>query len=218
MADIVWPGDLKPYRVMFYLQPHVGGSESPLTRVRKTYGLSAPRWIARLSFRGGYSGAPRRGEAAGFGPRLDAMIADLEGGLNLAVFHDFRRRLPLQPQFRASPLAISAASKGDTTLSISGFVPNTVAYSIGDYIGGVDDRPHIVRGGELTAGAGSILADAEGVAVVSIKPPLAQDVAAGTPPGLGTGRFQLVSPDAGENETTVGQSVEYVLDFVEDLN
>lgn len=218
MVDIAWPADLAPYRVTFYLQPHVGGSESPLTRVRKVYGLSAPRWVARMSFRAGYHGAPRVGEAEGFGPRLDALIADLEGGLNVAVFHDFRRPRPIQPSNVVSALRAAAAVKGADELTVGGFAPNSIAFSAGDYIGIGDERPHLVTGGDITTGAGTIMADATGVATVRFRPPLAAPVEADTLlTWPATGRFQLVSSDAGDNETTVGQLVEYVLDFVEDL-
>jgi len=223
MADIIWPADLAPYRVMFYLQPHVGGSESPLTRVRKVYGLSAPRWIARLTFRGGYDGAPRHGQTDGFGPRLDSLIADLEGGLNKAVFHDFRRPRPLQRQSRTASLTARAAVKGATYIRVDGLAPYSVAFSLGDYVGG-DGRPHIVSAaatiaaGGAISGAGTILADATGSAIVGFKPPLRADIAAGTVLQWPvTGRFMLTDADAGQNETSVGEITEYTLDFTEDL-
>lgn len=223
MADIPWPADLAPYRVMFYLQPHIGGSESPLTRVRKVYGLSAPRWIARMTFRGGYAGQPRYGETGGFGPRLDSLIADLQGGLNKAVFHDWRRPAPLHPQNRVAALTARAAVKGATSMRVDGFAPYSVAFGMGDYIGG-DGRPHIVSAaatiaaGGTISGAGSILADGSGSAIVGFNPPLSVAIAAGTVLQWPvTGRFTLNSEDAGQNETEVGDVTEYTLDFAEDL-
>jgi hypothetical protein len=223
MADIIWPSDLSPYRVMFYLQPHVGGSESPLTRVRKVYGLSAPRWIARLTFRGGYAGAPLLRDAAGFGPRLDSLIADLQGGLNKAVFHDFRRPRPLRPQSTVAALTARATVKGATAMRVDGFAPYSVAFGVGDYIGG-DGRPHIVSAAATIAagggvsGAGTILADATGSALVGFNPPLSSDIAAGAIMRWPvTGRFALTGDDAGQNETDVGDVTEYTLDFMEDL-
>ncbi len=223
MADIAWPADLVPYRVMFYLQPHIGGQESPFTRTRKVYGLSAPRWIARLTFRGGYEGAPLTGNAAGFGPRLDSLIADLQGGLNKAVFHDFRRPRPLQAQQIAAALTIDAAPAGASFVVMRGFAPRGRAFSAGDYIGG-DGRPHIVSlaatlvAGGTVSGAGTILADATGAAIIGINPPLSQAISGGALPRWPvTGRFELTGEDAGQNETTVGEASEYTLDFVEDL-
>lgn len=222
-GDINWPADLAPYRVMFYLQPHVGGAESPITRVRKVYGLSAPRWIARMTFRGGYAGAPRLRDTAGFGPRLDSLIADLQGGLNKAIFHDFRRPMPLQPQARVAALTARAAVKGAAALTVDGFAPGGVAFSLGDYVGG-DGRPHIVSAaatiaaGGVVSGAGTIYADASGSAVVGINPPLSADVTAGTVLRWPVpGRFTLNSEDAGQNETEVGAATEYTLDFSEEL-
>lgn len=223
MADILWPDDLAPYKVQFYLQPHVGGQESPLTRTRKVYGLSAPRWLARLTFRGGYDGIPIFGDADGFGPRLDSLIADLEGGLNKAVIYDFRRPRPLRPLPLIAPLTYAAAGIGSTIVAVAGFSPNAKAFSVGDYLGG-DGRPHIVSlanttaGGGIVTGAGAIMADGAGVAIVGIRPPLSAAITAGTPLAWpATGRFELTSEDAGANETEVGRMTEYTLDFTEDL-
>ena len=229
MADVVWPEDLTPYRVMFYLQPHVGGPESPLTRTRKVYGLSAPRWVARLTFRGGVDGIPVLHSPAGFGPRLDALIADLEGGLVKSWFHDFRRARPVRSVTRSGPLVLaSAASAGATFVAIAGFAPNAVALSVGDYVGGDqpgwDGRPHLVSeaatraAGGTVAGAGSVMANGSGVAIVGFKPALAAGVGAGTAVTWPVrGRFTLTSEDAGQNESTVGEAADYVLDFVEEL-
>ncbi|WP_298808898.1 hypothetical protein [uncultured Sphingomonas sp.] len=224
MVDIAWPRDLAPYRVSFYLQPHVGGQESPITRTRKTYGLSAPRWVARLTFRGGYDGAPRPREAAGFGPRLDSLVTDLAGGLNIAVFHDWRRPLPVQGlSVRAALTVAEMALAGASSMKVAGFSPRAVAVSAGDYIGG-DQRPHIVSlaatqaAGGIVSGTGSVMVGADGVATIGFNPPLSADVPAGTVMQWPvTGRFQLVAEDAGENETEVGGPTEYALDFVEDL-
>ena len=223
VADLLWPADLVPYKVAFYLQAHVGGSESPLTRVRKTYGLSAPRWIARLSFRGGYDGAPVFGDPEGFGPRLDSIIADLRGGEVKAVFHDFRRPSPLRPRSVDQAVTFAAAAKGATFIVLRGLSPGSIAASAGDYFGG-DGRPHIVSiaatiaAGGIVTGAGSVMTGADGTAKIGINPPLSAAIANGAVlPALATGRFQLTSDDAGQNETEVGQPTEYTLDFVEDL-
>lgn len=223
MVDIVWPADLMPYRVQFYLQAHTGGQESPFTRTRKTYGLSAPRWIAKLTFRAGYDGAPLHGDPAGFGARLDGLIADLKGGLVKTLFHDFRRPRPLQGQQVVQPLAFEAAAKGATFVAIRGFAPHSRAFSVGDYVGG-DGRPHLVSiaatiaAGGVTTGAGTIMADETGRAVVGINPPLSAAIEAGAGPQWPVrGRFELPNNDAGQNETEVGEMTEYTLDFIEAL-
>lgn len=223
MVDIAWPADLQPYKVAFYLQPHVGGQESPITRTRKTYGLSAPRWLARLTFRAGYDDAPRFNDALGFGARLDGLIADLEGGLNIAVFHDFRRPRPMQPVSVTQTLVFDAAPAGATSVTIRGFFPNSVALSVGDYLGG-DGRPHLVShaatiaAGGIVTGAGSIPADPAGKAIIGIKPPLSAPIAAGSEVAWpATGRFELASEDAGANETEIGGVTEYALEFREKL-
>lgn len=224
MVDLAWPADLAPYKVAFYLQPHVGGQESPITRTRKVYGLSAPRWIARLTFRGGCDGLPVVGDQSGFGARLDALIADLDGGLNNAVFHDWRRPRPARALSVTGALLIAAAPAGATSITVTGFAPRSAALSIGDYVGG-DGRPHLVSAaatiaaGGVVSGAGTLMANATGAVVVGIKPPLCAPIAAGTSLRWPvTGRFQLVGEDAGQNEAEVGQPVEYTLDFVEALS
>lgn len=223
MADLDWPADLVPYRVAFYLQPHVGGQESPLTRTRKVYGLSAPRWVAKLTFRGGYAGDPLGGDQAGYGPRLDAMLADLEGGLNRVLIWDFRRPRPARAQRIVQELACQAVPAGASGVAVAGFAPGSVAFSVGDYLGG-DGRPHIVTraatlaAGGVMSGVGHVVADAGGVAVVGFTPPLRAPIADGAPlPWPVTGRFRLTSDDAGQNETAVGDLTEYPIDFVEDL-
>ncbi|MES2494640.1 MAG: hypothetical protein V4618_00870 [Pseudomonadota bacterium] len=212
MADIEWPGGVVPFRVSYYLQPHVGGTESPFNRQRKTYELSAPRWLCRLSFRGGYDGPSG---AAAMGAYLDALIVQLRGGVNRVPIHDFRR-----PTWRRSRwgrpvvtnagLANEAAVKGATSIVVTGYAAHSYAYGVGDYIGG-DGRSHLVRA--------DAWADEFGKATVSFDPPLAADVAASAAIySEVTSWFTLVGDDAGMNETEVGELTPYTLDFIEDLN
>lgn|GEM_PF-2171208 len=228
MAEIAWPKGLFPYKTMFYLQPHIGGQESPLTRTRKVYGLSAPRWVARLTFRAGhgydgedlYSGmGPRGDDPAFYAARLDALIAQLQGGLNLIRFHDFRRPRPQSYLTAYAPpvMTVSAAPAGATSIVVQrghgGIGP-----SIGDYIGG-DGRPHIVTAISPRVGSMSSIAGPDGIVTVDFQPPLSLPIAGGTPLEFGpiTARFRLISEDAGANEGEVGQPIEYVLDFTEEL-
>lgn len=215
MSVPAWPADLAPYKVAFYLQAHRGGTESPFTRVGKFYALSAPRWIAKLTFRGGYDGL-NGDDAAGYGPRLDALLADM-GGLAQVQLWDWRRPAPLVPQqvTSGSVLTIAAAGVGATSVTVHGFTPGSLAFSTGDYLGCGDLRPHIVTAPSY--------ADSSGSAVVSFKPAMSVAIAAGTPaitsqvPGI----FRLAqdgADDAGMNETEVGVLTEYALSFVEDLN
>ncbi|WBH17050.1 hypothetical protein [Sphingomonas radiodurans] len=152
------------------------------------------------------------------------MIADLEGGLNIAVFHDFRRPVPLgRMSLISAPTVAEATAVGSSSIKVGGFAPGAPALCVGDYIGG-DGRPHLVSramtiaAGGVVAGAGTIVADASGAATIGFKPPLSAAVEAGTVLTWPvTGRFELISEDAGANETGVGGISEYVLDFVESL-
>ncbi len=224
MVDIIWPADLVPYRVAFYLQPHVGGTESPFSRTTKKYGLGSPRWLARLTFRGGYDGIPMLRAAGGFGARLDSLIADLDGGMNIAVFHDFRRPRPVRPIAVMQALTFDAAAIGASSVTVRGFAPYSVALSVGDPIGG-DGRPHItslaqtIAAGGTVTGAGAIMADATGAAIIGVRPHISAAITAGTLVRWpATGRFELVGEDGGQNETEVGGASEYVLDFTEKLS
>lgn len=204
MPDLTWPDDLVPYQQLFYLQPHTGGSESPFTKQTKTYGLSAPRWICRMVFRGGYDGTDAQGA---FGPRLDAIIADLQGRFNRIAIYDFRRTA--MRGLDVSGVGNEASSAGTSEITLTGLVPGEVVL-VGDYLGG-DGRPHIITGSNVTVAS-------DGTAVVTFKPALADDIAEDAAVlGNPTGIFKLVSDDAGTNLTEVGGLAAYDLEFVEDL-
>lgn len=204
MTDFTWPDDLVPYQQLFYLQPHVVRSESPFTRQTKIYGLSAPRWICKMVFRGGYDGIEAQGA---YGPRLDAIVAQLAGGANRVAIYDFRRTALRGPSV-PSLLGNSAASAAATSMTVTGLSPGDRLYP-GDYLGG-DGRPHII-----TIGAD---ADGSGHASVTFTPPLAADIATDAATlGTGAGWFRLTSDDAGGNLTEVGGLAQYDLEFVEDL-
>lgn len=203
MTDYVWPSDLIPYAVSFYLQPHTGGTESPFSRTTKVYGLSAPRWVCSLSFRGGYNGTTAQNA---FGPRLDAMVAKLKGRENRVALYDWRRPSMRSPLWPATP-GNNAAAAGASIMTLTGLTAGTVVYE-GDYIGG-DGRPHII-----TVGA---TADGSGNATVRFEPPLVSAVSANSAEfGNPTGLFRLVSDDAGQNGVEVGEAQIITLDFVED--
>ena len=205
MVDYVWPEDLAPFAMSFYLQPHTGRSESPFTRQQKVYGLSAPRWVAQMAFRGGYDGADGL-EAVG--PRLDALIVKLKGGQNVAIFRDFRRD-NRGLAATASGISAGAVAAGAQMVTVSGFAENDIAYYAGDYIGG-DGRVHIVTD--------DAVADSNGDAVVRFEPPMDIDLYAGLAIlDAPTSRFRLTSNDGGANLIEVGDSAKYDLEFVEDL-
>jgi hypothetical protein len=212
MTDYTWPDDLVPYAMSFYLQPHTGGSESPFTRQTKVYGLSAPRWVCSMSFRGGYNGI--RDQAA-FGPRLDALLAKLRGRQNRVLLYDFRRAAMRGKLWPASGIGNAAAVKGSTSITLTGLVPGQPVYA-GDYLGG-DGRPHII--GDDPFGVIAATADGSGEAIVSFEPPLSADVALNSVlfASAATAPFRLADDDAGQNGVEVGSTVNLSLNFVEDL-
>lgn len=198
MTDYAWPDDLAPYAVSFYLQPHTGGSESPFSRVSKVYSLSAPRWICRMSLRAPDSADRWSGDQETWGECLDAFLAQLQGRANRVLVHDFRR------PGTARAFTNAAIAAGATTVTLTGGAVGEIR--VGEYIGG-DGRPHIVTALQVS-GANMI---------ATVAPPFGAAVASGAATYQEvTGQFRLISDDAGENASEVGQLATYQLEFVED--
>ncbi len=207
MTDYVWPADLVPAAMSFYLRPHTGRSISPLTRTQKTYELAAPQWVCRMSFRGGHKG---RREQAAYGPRLDALIVMLRGGANRVAIHDFRRS-KLRGSNNGWSLGNLAAAQNAVQLTATGFAPGALAFLPGDYVGG-DARAHIVTG------LAPIYADASGQALAPFFPPLAAPIANGAAVfGNPTSWFRLTSDDAGASLTEPDAATMFDLEFLEDI-
>lgn len=210
MTDYTWPDDLAPYAQSFYLQPHSGGSESPFSRQSKIYGLSAPRWVCSMAFRGGYDGIEL---LESYGPRLDALLAKLRGRQNRIKIYDFRRPAMRSRGFTTGA-GNSAASLGASSMTITGLAPGTTIFT-GDYIGG-DGRPHIIT--DATDRAVAAIADGSGHAAVTFEPPLKAAISLNAAVfGKPTATFRLVDDDAGDNGVQVGESINVTLKFVEDL-
>ena len=191
MTDYLWPEDIVPFAVAFYLQPHTGGTESPFSRATKTYGLSAPRWVARMSIRAPYSSDEWGGEMADWGERLDAFLTRLKGRENRVVVWDFRRSVQ-------GALVNEAISGGSSSVTFTGGNPQ-----VGKYVSG-DGRPHLIVS---VSGA-----------TATVEPPFRSSVPAGEALyGIGYGFFRLASDDAGANLTSVGELTTYDIELVEDL-
>lgn len=237
MADIEWPTDLVPFRAAFYLRPHVGGVESPLTRTRKTYLLSKPVWVCRLSFRAGWDGIDDEGAMGG---RLDSLIVQMQGGFNRVLLWDFRRPFPVglrryYSQFAGDTYTFTggrtfrlgerfvipaeaepineAAVAGATSIVFGGFLAGERTFQTGDYFGG-DGRAHIIH----TA----TVADGDGRCTVTFDPPLEIALLVGQAVTMRpTTPFKLTTQsaeDAGANDSDVDADLaEYSLEFMEDL-
>ncbi|QUT04847.1 hypothetical protein KFK14_17700 [Sphingobium phenoxybenzoativorans] len=234
MADLTWPSGLSPFRMTFYLQPHVGGAESPLTRTRKVYTLSAPRWVCKLSFRGVASEIDH--PAALVPPLLDSLIIQMAGGANRMALWDFRRPYPigLRKYYQGfagqrftftggedftggERFAISGtpeplndvADQGASSMVFKGFKPGQRPFQTGDYFGG-DGRTHLIHS--------STVADAGGRTTVTFDPPLASAIGSGRAVTMKpTSLFRLSGEDAGQNDEEIGQASVYALEFTEDL-
>jgi hypothetical protein len=198
MADFDWPADIIPFSCMFYLQPHTGGTESPFTRQTKVYGLSAPRWVARISLRAPDSADRWGGDYAEWGERIDAFLDKLEGRLNRVLLWDFRR------PGRAPTFGNTAATEGTSTITLTGASAGDIR--VGEYIGG-DGRPHRIS--DLVVSGSDLIA--------TVKPHWETDIALGGATfERVAGYFRLTSDDAGGNLSSVGELTQYDLEFVED--
>ena len=229
---IDWPVDLLPNGCEHYFRPHIGGSQSPLTRTRKTYELSAPVWVMKLQFDAAWRGG--RGTQAR-GARLETLAQRLKGGLVLARLWDFRRPYPpglkcYYGQARgqvatfghgetfgngegfswsasSEPINL-AAPEGATSLTFIGFRPGDVVFHAGDFVGG-DDRIHRVMADAVADGGGN--------AAITIDPPLQAALAFGAavtmrPRGL----YQLMNESAGAGMAQAkGAKASYALEFEE---
>ncbi|TZG26510.1 hypothetical protein [Sphingomonas montanisoli] len=203
MTDFVWPADLAPSSVSFYLQHYTGGTESPFNRQRKTYVLGRSRWVARFEFVGGAQGEG----LAGKGAAIDAFLAQVGGGANRVLTHDWRRPTRSGPATGVG--TNSPAAKGATSMTWIGLQANTLAFRRGDYVGG-DGRAHIVTADVLTT--------AGGVAMVPFVPPLETAIAAGA--GTYTevkSRFEIRDDDAGANAAAFGDAERITVEMFEDL-
>lgn len=195
MAEILWPEDLPPYAISFFLQPHIIRSESPFTHDQKLYGLEKPRWACQMSFRGGDGSNWPASEVALYGQRLDSLIGELEGGVHHALLWDFRR------DTETAGLVNSTIRSGLSTVTFTSGTP-----VVGEYVGG-DGTPHLITNVfEVSAGT-----------LATVRPPFISHIAeGGLSSGKVTGRFRLSSNEAGANFSEVGQLTHYSLDFFED--
>jgi hypothetical protein len=233
---IDWPVDLLPSVCTHHLRPHKAGSQSPLTRTRKTYYLSAPIWTMKLRFNSPYRGGPGM---LSRGARLETMVHELDRGndgkLKLARLWDFRRPYPagLRHYYarfagetvtfgggetfdagerfilgsEVEPVSLPAPA-GAVTVTFFDFEPNQLAFMAGDFLGG-DDRIHRVMKDAISG--------PDGRCVVEFDPPLVRALSEG---GVVTlrprGLYQLMNDDgaAGEAQGRAAQA-SYGLDFEE---
>jgi hypothetical protein len=200
MADFDWPATLarSPWSVAFYLRPNTGGATSPFTGSQKVYNQGPPRWVAKVSVRGGDGEHWGDAEWARYGPELDAFLSRVKGRGNRIRLWDFRR------PGTGSTLVNEDIFDGATSVVVSGGVPK-----VGDYIGG-DGRPHHftvvtpIGGGRYSC---------------EVEPPFLDDVPAGAATfERVTGLFRLTSDESGANTSPVGQLTHYELELEEDLD
>ena len=211
MTDYTWPQALSPTEQTYYLQTHTGRSQSPFTKQQKIYELSRPVWITQLTFEGGYAGVPGpngRNRKADHIAKVSAELMRLKGGANRALIFDFNRR-DNRGSSATRNLTNAAGYAGDASLIVNGFIPNSVAFRQGDYIGG-DGRCHMVLD--------TVLSDVGGAATVTFYPPLEANVAAGAAVySHVTSPFRLVSDDFGAAPVRIGTATTLTIELIEDL-
>lgn len=236
MADFTWPDDLVPHAMSFYHQHNTIVHESPFTRQQQVLGRSAPRWICKMSFRGGAGGVTRSHEV---GAKIEALLLQIKGPQKTVAIYDFRRSGRGAPQlafddyaatiaesffddgtgfdddtgFVVTPVGApsnSAISAGSTQIALSGIWPGTRPNLVGDYVDVGDGRPHMIT--DVPA------ADIDGNLVLTFAPPAAAAAAASAVSFEKVrGTFRLTSDDAGQNPTDVSGMANFELDFIEVL-
>lgn len=218
-----WPVTLRPSNATFWLEANTLRMESPISRASQTLVRFGARWVCRMDF-------ARRGHTVA--PRLDALVAMLDGGAHEVALFDWRRPLPRGAAastttvdtflsgdtftdgtgfvtFASSPVMASAAIRGAETLYTSGWENSTAVLLAGDYIG-LNDRLYMVLEDVTSSGAG--------LATLRVRPHLRSDAAAGARITFvrPTTRFRLASQGV-ENSTEAGPLSSYSMTFVESL-
>lgn len=237
MTDYTWPDDLVPFQMTFYRQQHNVVHTSPYTRQQQVLGRSAPRLVAKMSFRGGAN--ERAGRMNSVGIRLEAFLEKVKGPQNRVLVYDFR--LPngrgvirnfddyaaTVPEtffsdgtgfadgggFVVTPVgapATSGGAVGGTSIVMSGLWPGTTPRKAGDWIGFGDNRAYRVTDDATV--------DADGNAVIRFEPPLKSAVGPNSHVFTKVrAAFRLTTDDAGSNPTDVTGLGAYEIDLVEDL-
>ena len=223
MAIYAWPITLRPSNATFWLEANTLRMESPLSRAAQTLIRPGARWVCRMDFN-------RRGH--GVAPRLDALVAMLDGGAHEVALFDWRRPVPRGAaastttvdtflsgdtftdgggfvSYASSPVMASAATRGAETLYTSGWENSAAVLLAGDYVG-LNGRLYMVLEDVTSSGAG--------LATLRIRPRLHAGAAAGARPTLirPTTRFRLAAQGV-ENPTEAGPLSSYSMTFVESL-
>lgn len=237
MADYVWPDDLQPYAMSFYLQHHTTVFESPFTRQQQVLGRSAPRWVVHMSFKGGAGGQLR--DQHNDGARVEALLMQLRGPQKTVSLYDFRRPqrgglLRAFDEYAASvpttfftdgtgfdddtgfivtptgPPQNGEIIAGATSVWLSGIWPGTSPNKVGDYIDVGDETPHMITSAPP--------ADSTGRLTLTFELPAGRYTpAASVSFEKVRGTFRLTSDDAGTNPTDVEGMGNYELEFMEVL-
>lgn len=210
MVDYTWPARLCPDQCSFSLRTQTGRNLSPVTNTQKVYELSRPLWRVSLSFFGYYRDRPDCGDVdSNVGGKIDALLARLRGGAHRVSIYDFDRPF-IRGTNQGWGLTNDAVAANASTAIVRGFIPSTLAFAVGDYVGG-DGRPHYVTNLD------DVYSDATGAATIEVYPPFKTAIAPGAMifervPGL----FRLVGDDFGETIPTAHGTAEYHMEFLED--
>lgn len=229
MSNAVWPSDLIPDSMEFYLEFNTVSMVSPFTRQERVLERAGARWTCSMQF-----SLVTQEEAA----RFDALLATLRGRVLPIEIFDFRRPEPNGPGLSAGEAASTVNTTftdGTTFTDLTEFEPGSsgpartisvsqtgeVIYTTnwgasqdpvlkaGDYIEFADNCLHIVL--EDTA------SDLGGNAVLRVAPALLNEVAASTEIKTrpASGLFRLYDDMQGKNRTVAPVIGSYNIQFVE---
>lgn len=223
MAVHGWPTDIRPSSMSFFLEANAAMSISPLSRAVQVLNRPGARWVCRMEF---------RNRDFRLAPRLDALLARLEGPVHEIALFDFRRPLP-----RGSAATVGAATNftddtgftdgtafteytSDPTVSVAAAANTDLVYTegwavsetvlmAGDYVG---------LGGTLHMVLDDVTSDGSGDATLRVRPRLRGALSPGARVVFvrPTARFRLTENGI-DNRSEPGPLSSYALSFVESL-
>lgn len=223
MAVYGWPPDLRPSSMSFFLEANAATSVSPLSRAVQVLNRPGARWVCRMEF---------RNRDFRLAPRLDALLARLEGPVHEVAIFDFRRPLPrgtagtagagtdftdgtaftdgtMFAEYTSDPVVAVAASANAEVVYTEGWATSEPVLMAGDYVG---------LGGRLHMVLDDVQSDGSGDATLRVRPRLRGALSPGTRVVFvrPTARFRLTENGI-DNRSEPGPLSSYSLSFVESL-
>lgn len=230
MANIVWPSDLEPSAMEFYIEANTAAFASPFTRQERVLERPGSRWIVSMTF---------DTQNAARTARIDALLASMKGRAMPVELFDFRRPTPAGSGRALDDLSTTiteytdgtrfadgtaflegisgqprvgiTSQTGDSILTTGWAIRETNVLKAGDYVEFGNNRLHMVTEDATT--------DFQGQVYLRIAPPVVSrnELIEGTLISIrpATGLFRLQDDRQGRNRTISPVIGSYSVNFVE---